>query len=79
MAKKKLDALPGASIVAEIRTEAERRGWSEYKLAQESGISKMAIGRILRGVDRDRNDPKLSTVIKLVESLGGKIIFQKPE
>jgi DNA-binding phage protein len=78
MAKKK-DERPGASIVAEIRAEAERKGWSEYRLAKEAGLSETAIGRMLRDDTDRKTDPKLSTVTKLIEALGGKIIFQKSE
>lgn len=69
MAKKKI-ASPGDAIIEQIVKAAKELDWTEYRLAKESGVSPMAIGRILRGVDRDKTDPKLSTVVKLARAVG---------
>jgi len=52
-----------------IAAELDRRRWSNYRLAKQSGVSAVVIGRFL---SRQR-DIKASTAAKLMAALGLKI------
>ena len=52
-----------------IATELDRRRWSNYRLAKQSGVSAVVIGRFL---SRQR-DIKASTAARLMAALGLKI------
>jgi len=49
-----------------IAAELDRRRWSNYRLAKQSGVSAVVIGRFL---SRQR-DIKASTAVKLMAALG---------
>lgn len=53
-------------IAASIERELERRGWSQYKLAQESGLKPQVISDLIK---KDRN-PQIDTIIKLANGFG---------
>lgn len=48
-------------IAKDIKRELKKRGWSQYRLAQESGLSNAKISDL---ITQDR-DPQMSTLIPL--------------
>lgn len=53
-------------IAADVQRELKKRGWSQYKLAQESGLESQDISRIVR----EDTDPRVSKVAKIASGLG---------
>jgi transcriptional regulator with XRE-family HTH domain len=53
-------------FAARLRRLRESRGWTMYRLAKLSGISKEGIHKL----ERTGSDPKLSTLTKLVAAFG---------
>jgi transcriptional regulator with XRE-family HTH domain len=49
-----------------LRRLREARGWTKYRLAQESGVTKENLSKL----ERPGSDPKLSTLSKLAAALG---------
>lgn len=54
-------------IGKQIKELRKNKGWSQQKLAEESGLSFNTITRIEQGIG---NSPTLKTLIKLVDVLG---------
>jgi transcriptional regulator with XRE-family HTH domain len=52
-------------VLPRIRELCRRKGWSVYKLAQESGINYSTLNNIFRR----NNVPTISTLIKLTDGL----------
>lgn len=52
-----------ASIVRRLRTE---RGWTIYRLAQESGVNKTSLG----GIERGTREMKLATALAIARACG---------
>jgi transcriptional regulator with XRE-family HTH domain len=50
-----------------IKVERERLGWSQYRLAEESGVSRPTIANIERG---DTEGPQVDTLKKLALAMG---------
>jgi len=61
-----LDAIRFGAIVRRIR---EERGWTRQKLATRSGLTPQYVSIVEQG----GNVPSLSTVLELIEVLGGDI------
>jgi transcriptional regulator with XRE-family HTH domain len=57
------------SLADVLRQEIERREWTAYRLAQESGVSLPTARRFLLGL----NDPSLSNVEKILDAIGWTI------
>jgi hypothetical protein len=53
------------SLADVLRAEIERRGWTAYRLAKESGMPLPTARRFLLGL----NDPTLSNVEKILASI----------
>lgn len=53
-------------IAKDIKRELKKRGWSQYKLAQESGLSNAKISDL---VTKDR-DAQMSTLVPLAKGFG---------
>jgi transcriptional regulator with XRE-family HTH domain len=53
-------------VPARVRELRRRKGWSQEKLAEESGLSKDAVSRIERG-DRE---PRLDTIEQIANAVG---------
>lgn len=53
-------------IAKDIRRELKKRGWSQYRLAQESGLSNAKISDL---ITKDR-DAQMSTLIPLAMGFG---------
>jgi transcriptional regulator with XRE-family HTH domain len=51
---------------ARLRALRQKRGWTMYRLAQESGLSAQAIGDLEKGI---RQSPLLSTLAALARAL----------
>ena len=49
-----------------IADELDRRRWSNYRLAKQSGVSAVVIGRFLAGT----RDIKAATAVRLMAALG---------
>ena len=60
-------------LIREMVRERIAKGWTQYRLAKESGISREAIAKIERG----NRTPNLATFIVLMESLGIEIELKK--
>ena len=62
---------PGQSrtmdLGAAIRARLDVRGWNQAKLAEESGLSEVAISKIVTGVTAD---PQLDTITRIAHALG---------
>jgi transcriptional regulator with XRE-family HTH domain len=53
-------------VLQRIQEHCDERGWSRYKLAQESGMSYSTLNNLFnRG-----NTPTIPTLIKLIDGLG---------
>ena len=52
-----------------IAAELARVGWSNYRLAKQSGVSAVVIGRFMSG----ERDIKAATAVRLMAALGLKI------
>ncbi len=52
-----------------IADELDRRRWSKYRLAKQSGVSAVVIGRFMSG----ERDIKAATAVRLMAALGLKI------
>jgi len=63
---KKPDPIDPHTIRLAIAAELDRRRWSKYRLAKQSGVSAVVIGRFL---SRQR-DIKASTAARLMAALG---------
>ncbi len=53
-------------VVARLRAEAERRDWTAYRLAQETGLGINTVKRVLDGT----GNPSLDTISVLGKALG---------
>lgn len=51
-------------ISSDIQRELKKRGWSQYRLAQDSGLETQDISRIIR----NDTDPRISTVTKIAKA-----------
>ena len=60
------------TIRTAIAAELARVGWSNYRLAKQSGVSAVVIGRFLAG----QRDIKAATAVRLMAALGLKIAKQ---
>ena len=60
-------------LIGEMVNERMAKGWTQYRLAKESGISREAIAKIERG----NRTPNLTTFIVLMESMGIEIELKK--
>jgi len=54
------------TIRTAIAAELHRRRWSNYRLAKQSGVSAVVIGRFLAG----ERDIKAATAVRLMAALG---------
>jgi transcriptional regulator with XRE-family HTH domain len=54
-------------IGEQIKKFRKKKGWSQQKLAEESGLSFNTITRIEQGIG---DSPTLNTLVKLVDVLG---------
>ena len=54
-------------IEEQIKKFRKKKGWSQQKLAEESGLSFNTITRIEQGIG---DSPTLNTLVKLVDVLG---------
>jgi len=61
------------TIRSAIAAELDRRRWSKYRLAKQSGVSAVVIGRFLAG----QRDIKAATAVRLMAALG--LSIQKGE
>jgi len=61
-----MDAIRFAAIVRRLR---EERGWTRQKLATRSGMTPQYVGIVEQG----GNVPSLTTILELIEGLGGDI------
>ena len=52
-----------------INAILSERGWSRYRLAQESGVSEQTIGNICKGL----HEPRTSIVVTIANALGVSI------
>jgi len=57
------------TIRSAIAAELDRRRWSNYRLAKQSGVSAVVIGRFMSG----ERDIKAATAVRLMAALGLKI------
>lgn len=55
------------SFASQLRKLRESKGWSQYRLAKEAGLSRPAITAIEDGINES---PRFSTVEKLADALG---------
>lgn len=60
-------------LIREIVRERIAKGWTQYRLAKESGISREAIAKIERG----NRTPNLTTFIVLMGAMGIEIELKK--
>ena len=60
-------------LAEEIREEIRRREISQNQLQRETGISQANLSRFLNGT----RDMYLETASRLIEFLGGKIVWHK--
>src|ERR1051325_1883100 len=54
-------------VGAAIRARLDALGWNQAKLAEVSGVSEVAISKIITGVTAD---PQLETIVRLAHALG---------
>ena len=59
-------------ISVEIRRLRKEKGWTQIQLALNSGVNRSIIIRIEKG----EQTTDLTTIIKVLESLGKKIVFE---
>jgi transcriptional regulator with XRE-family HTH domain len=52
---------------AAIRAKLDARGWNQARLAEESGVSEVAISKIVTGATAD---PQLETITRIAHALG---------
>ena len=56
----------GDRIARKIRSELDRRGWKDYQLADEAGVSQATLSLLLRGKTKD---PTLQTLARIAKGL----------
>ena len=62
------------NLVYVVQEARKRKGWTQYKLAKESGVSREMIAKFELG----KHSPTLSTLLKLLSALSLKLtITQK--
>lgn len=62
------------NLVCIVKKVRVRKGWTQYKLAKESGVSREMIAKFELG----KHSPTLSTLLKLLSALSLKLtITQK--
>lgn len=60
-------------FVDALKRERMEKGWTQYRLAKESGVSRERIAKLESG----RHSPTLLTVDKLCNALGFEIVLTK--
>lgn len=65
-----------AVLSANLRKHRERKGWSQERLAEESGLHRTYIS----GVERGTRNPTVEIVGRLAKALGIKVsdLFKEP-
>lgn len=61
------------NLVCIIKEARERKGWTQYTLAKESGVSREMIAKFELG----KHSPTLSTLRKLLSALSLKLTVTK--
>lgn len=61
------------NLVCIVKEARVRKGWTQYKLANESGVSREMIAKFELG----KHSPTLSTLLKLLSALSLKITITK--
>ena len=60
--------MPESTTFAEvIRSLREQRGWSVYRLAEESGVPRQYLGKLESG---DKADPSARVLLRVARALG---------
>ena len=61
------------NLVCVVQEARKRKGWTPYKLAKESGVSREMIAKFELG----KHSPTLSTLLKLLSALSLKLTITK--
>ena len=61
------------NLVCVVQEARKRKGWTQYKLAKESGVSREMIAKFELG----KHSPTLSTLLKLLSALSLKLTVTK--
>ena len=61
---------PKRIFISRLKALRRKTGWSQYRLAQESGISREYLARLELGLQ----DPTLGTMTKLAKALGVEVV-----
>ena len=57
---------PGERVATRLKALRQRRGWTQEALAAKAGLSRTYLARL----ETVRQDPTLSTLVKLAKALG---------
>lgn len=60
-------------FVETVKKERKRKGFSQYKLAKECGVSREMISKLERGM----HNPKLDTILFILKRLGLELVVKK--
>lgn len=61
------------NLVCIVKEGRVRKGWTQYKLAKESGVSREMIAKFELG----KHSPTLATLLKLLSALSFKLTITK--
>lgn len=61
------------NIIQQIKAEAQRLGYSDYKIAELSGLNRSTVGRVLN----EKFSPKMETVEVIAKALGLQLGIKK--
>jgi transcriptional regulator with XRE-family HTH domain len=60
------------ALVAEVRRQREKKGWSQEKLAEEAGIS----SNMLKAIEQHQRVPSLQSLVRIGNCLGLSFTFR---
>lgn len=63
----------GQHFVDVIKKARHEKGWTQYRLAKESGLSREMIAKL----ELEMHSPMISTVERICSALGIEIVFRK--
>lgn len=63
----------GQHFVDVIKKARHEKGWTQYRLAKECGMSREMIGKLELGI----HSPMISTVERICSALGIEIVFKR--
>lgn len=63
----------GQHFVDVMKKARHEKGWTQYRLAKESGLSREMIGKL----ELEMHSPMISTVERICSALGIEIVFRR--